>query len=220
MSARTIPMTEPLHAYLLAHGVREPEVARRLREHTQTMEMARMQISPEQGAFLGFLVRALGVRRAIEVGTFTGYSALVTALALPEDGQLLCCDVSREWTDVGRPYWQAAGVADRIDLRLAPAAETLASLRAEGLDGTVDFAFVDADKPGYAAYIDLLHGLLRPGGVIGIDNVLWSGRVADPADTSEDTVALRALNAALATDARWDLSMVPIGDGLTLLRKR
>lgn len=220
MSARTIPMTEPLHAYLLAHGVREPEVARRLRDHTQTMEMARMQISPEQGAFLGFLVRALGVRRAVEVGTFTGYSALVTALALPADGQLVCCDVSREWTDVGRPYWQAAGVADRIDLRLAPAADTLAALRAEGLDGTIDFAFVDADKPGYATYIDLLHGLLRPGGVIGIDNVLWSGRVADPADTSEDTVALRALNAALATDARWDLSMVPIGDGLTLLRKR
>lgn len=220
MSSRTLQMTDDLHAYLLTTGVREPDVARRLREATQSLEMARMQISPEQGQFMAFFVATMGVRRALEVGTFTGYSALRVAQALPADGLLVCCDISDAWTSIGRPYWDEAGVADRIDLRLAPAGDTLQALRDDGHEGTFDFCFLDADKTGYAAYVEHAHALLRVGGVVAIDNVLWSGRVLPGGDDEPDTVALRALNAALVDDDRWDLSMLPIGDGLTLLRKR
>jgi predicted O-methyltransferase YrrM len=220
MSSRTLQLDPALHAYLVDAGVDEPPVATRLRGETALMPMARMQISPEQGQLLAWLVTALGVRRAIEVGTFTGYSALRVALALPADGQLLCCDVSEEYTAVARRAWAEAGVADRIELVLAPASETLAVRIANDEAGTWDFAFVDADKSGYATYVEQLHALLRTGGVIAIDNVLWSGAVLDATDTSADTVALRTLNEALKHDTRWDRVMLPIGDGLTLLRKR
>lgn len=220
MSARTLTMTDALHTWLVDHGVREPSVARRLRDRTAELPMARMQISPEQGQLMAFLVRSLGVRHALEVGTFTGYSALRVALALPDDGTLVCCDLSEEWTAIGRPYWEEAGIADRIDLRLGPADNTLAALRAEGRDGTFDFAFLDADKTGYAAYVEQAWHLLHRGGVIGIDNTLWSGRVLEDDPEDDDTRALKALAAALHADERWDLSLVPIGDGLTLLRKR
>ncbi len=220
MSARTLGLDDNVHAYLIAHGVQEPEAARALRERTAALPMARMQISPEQGQLMDWLVRALGVRRAIEVGTFTGYSALRTALALPEGGELLCCDVSEEWTALARAAWEEAGVAHKITLVLAPAGDTLRQRLLDGEAGTWDLVFLDADKGGYATYVELAHRLLRPGGVVLIDNVLWSGRVADANDTEPDTVALRQLNTALATDERWDRVMTPVGDGLTFLRKR
>lgn len=220
MSSRTLQLDDTIHAYLLEHGVREPEVAARLREATTALPDARMQISPEQGQLMDFLVRALGVRRAIEVGTYTGYSALRVAMALPPDGTLLCCDVSEDYTAVGRPFWAEAGLSDRIDLRIAPAAKTLSTLVDNGEGGTWDWIFIDADKTGYATYVDLSFALLRPGGVVAIDNVLWSGAVADPEATDASTMALKALNESLAIDPRWDLVMLPVGDGLTLLRKR
>lgn len=220
MSSRTLGLDDRLHAYLLAHGVEETDTARRLRERTSTLEMARMQISPEQGQFMDWLVRALGVRRAVEVGTFTGYSALRTAQALPDDGELLCCDVSEVWTAIAREAWAEAGVAHKIELVLAPAADTLRARLEAGAAHRYDLAFIDADKEGYATYVELVHALLRPGGVLLLDNVLWSGRVADASDSTPDTTALRALNSALVTDARWDRVMLPVGDGLTLLRKR
>jgi predicted O-methyltransferase YrrM len=182
--------------------------------------MARMQISPEQGQLMAWLVATLGVRRAIEVGTFTGYSALRMALELPADGCLLCCDVSEEYTSVARRYWSQAELDERIQLAIGPAAETLAARIEAGELGSWDLAFVDADKPGYAGYLDQLHILLRQGGVVLIDNVLWGGSVADPSDVRASTVALRDLNEALRTDPRWHRAMIPIGDGLTLLRKR
>ena len=178
-----------------------------------------MQISPEQGAFMAFLVRLLRVERVIEVGTFTGYSALVVAEALPASGRLIACDVSEEWTAVGRPFWKQAGVAEKIDLRLAPAAETLEGLLAAGDAGTFDFAFIDADKANYDTYYERCLALLRSGGVVGIDNVLWGGRVANEQADDEDTRAIRALNAKVREDARVDVAMLPVGDGLTLARK-
>lgn len=220
MSARSIGLDDRLHAFVLAHGVREPEVAARLRARTAAHPMARMQISPEQGQLMDWLVRALGVRRAFEVGTFTGYSSLRVALALPAEGHLLCCDVDAGYTALAREAWAEAGVADKVELVLAPAADTLRARLDAGEAGAYDLGFVDADKPGYATYVELAHALLRPGGALLIDNVLWSGKVADPDVVDEDTEALRTLDAALATDARWDLALVPIGDGLTLLRKR
>ncbi len=221
MSPRTLQLDDALHEYLIRHGVREPDAARRLREDTQANHpRAQMQISPEQGQLLDFLVRALGVRRAIEVGTFTGYSALRVAAALPPDGKLLCCDVSEEYTALARAAWADAGVAERIELVIAPAADTLAARIDAGESGTWDLAFIDADKSSYATYVDRCHTLLRAGGVIAIDNVLWSGKVADPNHHDADTDALRDLNTALVADARWDLVMLPIGDGCTLLRKR
>ena len=179
-----------------------------------------MQISPAQGAFMAFLVRLLGVKRALEVGTFTGYSALVVAEAMPKDGRLIACDVSEEWTAIGRPFWERAGVAEKIDLRLAPATETLDGLLAAGDAGAFDFAFIDADKANYDAYYERCLRLLRTGGVIGIDNVLWGGSVANEAANDADTLAIRALNAKVRDDTRVDLSMLPIGDGLTLVVKR
>lgn len=220
MSNRSIGLGEELHAYLVATGVREPGVLRRLREETAALPQRGMQIAPEQGALLALLVRLLGARRCLEVGTFTGYSSTAVALALPPDGRLVCCDVSREWTDVARRAWDDAGVADRVTLHLGPAAESLDALLAAGEAGTYDFAFIDADKGGYDGYVERALRLVRPGGLIGIDNVLWSGAVADPAQHDPSTEAIRALNAKLASDERVDVAMVPIGDGLTLLRVR
>lgn len=220
MSSRTLNLDDALYDYLLKRGVREPAAARELRERTRKLPMAMMQISPEQGALMSMLVRLIGARRAIEVGTFTGYSALCVALALPVDGKLIACDVSDEWTSIGREYWMKAGVAGKIDLRLAPALETLDALLAAGEAGRFDFAFIDADKANYDAYYERILRLLRPGGLVGIDNVLWGGRVVDATAHDADTTAIRALNEKLAGDDRIDLALLPIGDGLTLARKR
>jgi predicted O-methyltransferase YrrM len=220
MSNASIGLDESLHAYLLSVGVREPAVLSRLRTQTAALPQHGMQIAPEQGALLALLVRLTGARRCLEVGTFTGYSSTAVALALPADGHLVCCDVSAEWTDLARETWEAAGIADRVELRLGPALETLDAMLADGAAGSFDFAFIDADKPSYDGYVQRALRLVRPGGVIAIDNVLWSGRVADPAVDDGSTLAIRALNARLADDERVDIAMVPIGDGLTLLRVR
>jgi caffeoyl-CoA O-methyltransferase len=220
MSRRTIHVDDRLYDYLLAVSLREPPALARLREETAHHRSARMQISPEQGQLMQLLVRLIGARRTIEVGVFTGYSALAVALALPAEGRVLACDVSEEFTAVARRHWAAAGVAGRIELVLAPALQTLDARLAAGEAGDYDFAFIDADKTNYAGYYERVLRLLRPGGLVAIDNTLWSGAVADPAVTDADTVALRALNAALLRDERVDLSLVPIGDGLTLARKR
>ena len=221
MSSRTGELSEALHRYLLRLGTRESQAAQALRLKTlAATRLHAMQISPEQGAFMALLVRLIGARHTLEVGTFTGYSALVVAEALPPDGKVIACDVSEEWTAIGRPFWERAGVAAKIDLRLAPAVETLDALLAAGGAGSIDFAFIDADKPNYDAYYERCLELVRPGGVIGIDNVLWGGRVADEAVDDDGTRAIRALNAKVQGDARVDISMLPIGDGLTLAVKR
>lgn len=220
MSRKTIAVDKRLHEYLLAVSLREPEVLGRLRAETATHLAAGMQISPEQGQFMQLLARLTGVRRALEVGVFTGYSSLAVALTLPADGYLLACDVNPEYTAVARRYWAEAGVADRIELVLGPAAATLNARLAVGEAGSYDFAFIDADKAGYLTYYDFALRLLRPGGLIAVDNTLWDGAVADPADQSEDTRAIRHFNETLLQDERVDLSLVPIGDGLTLARKR
>ncbi|MBM3524578.1 MAG: SAM-dependent methyltransferase, partial [Alphaproteobacteria bacterium] len=192
----------------------------RLRAETRAMPMGMMQICPEQGAFMQLLVRLTGTRRYLEVGTFTGYSALAVALALPPDGQAVCCDVSEEWTAVARRYWQEAGVAGRISLHLAPAVDTLEGLIAAGGAGSFDLAFVDADKVNYGAYFDRALALLRQNGLLLFDNMLWGGKVAEPSDQSDGTRAIRDLNARTANDARVDASLLPMGDGLLVLRKR
>jgi caffeoyl-CoA O-methyltransferase len=220
MSSRTLALTDELYAYLLVQGVRESDAARRLREETARMPMARMQISPEQGALMQMLVRLLGARRTLEAGTFTGYSALVVAEALPADGRVVACDVSAEWTAIGRRYWAEAGVADRIDLRLKPAIETIDELLAGGAAGSFDFTFIDADKSNYDGYYERSLMLLRPGGLIAIDNTLWSGAVVDAARKDEDTRAIRAINLKVRQDSRVDMVMLPVGDGLTLARKK
>jgi predicted O-methyltransferase YrrM len=212
-------MTEAVHAYLVEHSVRDSDILRRLREETAAMPMGGMQISPEQGQLMALLVKLVGAKSCLEIGTFTGYSALVVAQALPSDGKLLCCDVSAEFTAIAKRYWQEAGVASRIDLRLGPAVATLDGLIAAG-EPPYDFAFIDADKVSYDAYYERVLRLLRPGGLIAIDNVLWNGKVADPRANDEDTAALKALNRKLQGDQRIDLAMLPIGDGLTLARKR
>ncbi|MDP9269627.1 MAG: class I SAM-dependent methyltransferase [Chloroflexota bacterium] len=220
MSNRSIGLDDALHAYLVEVGVREPEVLRRIRERTASLPEHGMQIAPEQAAFMAMLVRLMGARECLEVGTFTGYSSTAVGLALPADGHLVCCDVSREWTDIAREGWADAGVADKIELRLGPAIETLDALLADGEAGRFDFAFIDADKPNYDGYVERSLRLVHPGALIAIDNTLWSGRVADPSVTDESTQAIRALNAKLAQDERVDLALTPIGDGLTLLRVR
>jgi predicted O-methyltransferase YrrM len=219
VSTKSIGLSDELHDYLVKVGVREPAILRRLREETAALPQGGMQISPEQGAFMALLVGLMNARTYLEVGTFTGYSSLSVAMALPADGRLTCCDISPEWTDVARRYWTDAGVADRIDLRLGPALETLDGLLAAGGAASYDFAFLDADKGNYAAYYERMLDLLRPGGVLAIDNVLWSGRVIDPAEDDESTRALRDLNERIARDARVQLAMLPIGDGLSLVRK-
>jgi caffeoyl-CoA O-methyltransferase len=197
----------------------ESGVQRRLRAETALLPMGGMQIGADQGVLLAFLVRLVGARKAIEIGTFTGYSALCVAGALPPGGQLICCDVSEEWTDIARRYWAEAGLADRIDLRLRPAGETLAELLRDGGAGTFDFAFIDADKTGYDAYYEGCLALLRQGGMAAIDNVLWGGAVADPSNTTADTEALRALNVKIRDDPRVDACLVSVGDGVMLARK-
>jgi predicted O-methyltransferase YrrM len=218
--SRQINLSDDLIAYLRSVSLREPESLRRLREETARMPMAGMQISPDQGQFMALLVRLLGARRCLEIGTFTGYSALAVALALPADGRIVCCDVSEDYTAVARRAWANAGVAGKIELHLAPARVTLDRLRAEGRHGGFDFAFIDADKESYDHYYEACLELVRPGGLIAIDNVLWSGAVADPQRQDADTNALRALNRKLHDDQRVDISMLPLGDGLTLARVR
>ncbi len=210
---------EPVvHDYLVAHGTPPDEIQLGLIEETRRLGgISIMQIAPEQGAFMTLLARAIGARRAIEVGTFTGYSALCLARGLPEDGQLICCDVSEEWAAIGRRYWEKAGVAHKIDLRIAPAIDTLRSL---GQTPAFDLAFIDADKSSYPDYYEEILERLRPGGLILVDNVLWMGRVADPTANDEQTQAIRAFNRRVADDKRVDCVMLPVSDGLTLLRKR
>ena len=220
VSRQTIAMTDDLHDYMLEVSLREPDIMRRLRDETASLESARMQISPEQGQFMSLLVELLGIRNAIEVGTFTGYSSLAVALAMPPTGRVVALDISEGWTAIARRYWQEAGVADRIELRLGAAEESLDELLAEGRRGGFDFAFIDADKRGLAAYYERCLELVRSGGLIAIDNTLWSGRVADSTVTDEDTEAIRSFNSMAARDERVSLSLVPIGDGLTLARKR
>jgi predicted O-methyltransferase YrrM len=218
--SRYASFDEPTYKYLLNTGVREPEVARRLREETQQRANAQMQIAPDQGQFMHLLARLLGARKTLEVGVFTGYSALWVALALPDNGRLIACDVSEEYTSVGKRYWKDAGVDQKIDLRLGPAVDTLKELiRTEGA-GTFDFAFIDADKTNYEKYYELALQLIRIGGLIAIDNTIWSGKVADEQQQDEDTVAIRSLNKKLLADERVTLSMLTVGDGLTLALKR
>ncbi len=220
MSARMISFTEELAEYLQTTGQRDEDVLKALREETAKLPMALMQISIEQGAFMANLMRIMGAKNTLEVGTFTGYSALVVAMALPDDGKVIACDVSDEWTSVGRKYWEQAGVADKIDLRLRPAVETLDALIADGTAGNFDFAFIDADKSNYDNYYERCLTLLRQGGVIAVDNVLWNGAVIDQKRQDDDTKAIRALNLKIHDDERVDMNMLPIGDGLTLAIKR
>lgn len=219
MSTRSFLVPDNLYEYIFDTTVRETKEQRALRERTAVMPQARMQTGPDQLQFLQFLVKAIGARRCIEVGVFTGASALAVALALPEDGRIMACDVSEEFTAVGKEFWQRAGVAGKIDLRIAPAVQTLTELAGAG-GAPFDFAYVDADKTSYDEYYELVLKLLRPGGVIAIDNVLWGGSVADPKDNDADTAALRALNAKIGRDERVDESLLTIGDGLLVLRKR
>ena len=216
MATRTLDLTDDLIAYVRRLGVREHPALARLRDRTAPMPMSQMQIGAEQGAFMGLLVRLIGATRILEIGTFTGYSSTAMALALPPDGRITCLDVSEEWTDVAREAWADAGVADKVDLRLAPASETLATLD----DDSFDMAFIDADKPGYDDYYEGCLRVVRPGGLIMIDNVLWSGAVADPTNHDENTTIMRALNEKAAADERVDHVLLPIGDGLTLARVR
>ena len=215
---KSLSLSPEMHAYLVAHGTPPDAVQRDLIEETKALgPISIMQIAPEQGAFLTLIARLMGARRAIEVGTFTGYSALCIARGLGADGELLCCDVSEEWTAIAKRHWQRAGVADRIELRIAPAAETLRALPKEP---AYDLAFIDADKAGYPVYYEEILERLRRGGLVLVDNVLWSGRVADPNDAEEQTELIRRFNEKLAEDERVDRVMLPIADGLTLARKR
>ena len=220
MTRRSITLTDSLHDYLLSVSLREPELLARLRQETAALQESRMQIGPEQGQFMAFLLRLMGAKRCLEIGVFTGYSSLAAALALPEDGRIIACDVSEEWTAIARRYWREAGVEGKIELRLGPALDTLDQLLGEGEAGRFDFAFIDADKENYLSYYERVLPLLRSGGLIAVDNVLWSGRVADPEVADADTVAIRHFNDCLHRDERVDLCVVPIGDGLTLARKR
>lgn len=220
MSRATLGLSPDLLAYVQKVGGREDDDLRRLREETASHPMARMQISAEQGQFLILLMELLCAQKTFEVGTFTGYSAMCVAKAMGPKGRVVALDVNEEYTAVARRHWAKAGISDRIDLRLAPAGDSLKAMITAGESGTYDFAFIDADKTGYDTYYEYALKLLRQGGIIAIDNVLWSGRVIDPADTTDDTAALRVLNEKIAKDERITLSMVPIGDGLTLARKR
>ena len=221
MSTRSLlPAAVERYVEALATATRETDIERRLRAETARLAQGGMQIGPDQAALFALLVRAIGARRALEIGTFTGYSALAVAAALPEDGRLVCCDTSDEWTQIARRYWREAGVADRIDLRLGPAADTLAALARDPGPDTFDFAFVDADKPGYDTYYERCLMLVRRGGLIAFDNTLWSGAVADPARTDDNTEALRALNRKAHADPRVDACLLTVGDGVTLVRRR
>ena len=219
MSNKTFTLSDELYAYFFENSVREPDILRRLREETAKDSMARMQIAPEQGQFMQLLVRLMGARRYLEVGVFTGYSSLAVALALPADGHIVACDVSANWANVARQYWAEAGVAQKIDLRLAPALQTLDALIAGGAAGGFDLVFIDADKTSYIAYYERALTLIRVGGLIAVDNTLWQGRVADPNARDAETQAIRDFNRHLRDDRRVQLSLLPIGDGLTLAIK-
>lgn len=220
MANQSIGLSDELHDYLLDVSLREPEVMQRLRAETAEHPRSEMQIAPEQAQFLQFLVRLIGARRTLEVGVFTGYSSLAVAMELPPTGTLVACDVSEEYTQVARRYWEKAGVIDRVDLRIAPAEETLAALLEDGQEGTFDFAFIDADKTNYDTYYEQSLQLLRPGGVIALDNIFRGGRVADPEVKDESVRAIQRLNEKLHDDERIDLSMLPLADGVTLAMKR
>ncbi len=215
MTAKTLQLSDALHAYLVGNSLRELPVQRALRAATLRIPGAGMQITPEQGQFMQLLVRLLGAGRCIEIGTFTGYSSLAMALALPASGKIVCCDISEEWTSVAQSFWKKAGVRHKIDLRIGPALATLRTLK-----GSFDFAFIDADKTNYQNYYERCLKIVRRGGLIAVDNTLWYGRVIDRRDRTADTRAIRAFNRKLRGDRRVDISMVPIGDGLTLARKR
>ncbi|MBT5111202.1 MAG: SAM-dependent methyltransferase [Rhodospirillaceae bacterium] len=220
MSYKTSPLTEPVYEYLLKASLREPDALRALREVTERHPHGGMRICPEQGQFMRLLVELTGAKTALEIGVFTGYSTLSVALALPRDGRLIACDRNAEWPAVGQPFWREAGVEDIIDLRIGKAAETLDSLIRDGDSGTFDFAFIDGDKKNYGVYYEQCLTLVRPGGLILIDNVLWDGRLIDPADTERATDAIRTLNDKIHGDERVSMCMLPIGDGLTIIRKR
>jgi predicted O-methyltransferase YrrM len=220
LSNRTLTLDDRLYEYLIRKSLREPAALAALRAKTASHPRVNMQIAPEQGQFMQMLVRLMGARRTVEVGVFTGYSSLAVALALPDEGRVLACDISEEYTAIARRHWQLAGVAHKIQLVLAPALETLDARLAAGEAGSYDFAFIDADKGGYHAYYERLLRLVRPGGLIAVDNTLWSGAVADPGDRDADTQAIREFNDHLLADQRVDLSLLPIGDGLTLARRR
>jgi predicted O-methyltransferase YrrM len=215
MAGRAPFLPKKISRYIHAHAVREREILRELRAATASLPNAGMQIGADQGQFMALLVKAMGARRCLEIGTFTGYSALAVALALPEDGRLVCCDVSEEWTAIGKPFWKRAGVAHKIDLRIGPALETL-----KALEGPFDFVFVDADKTNYANYYEACLPMLRPGGIVAVDNTLWSGWVADRGHDDADTVALRKFNDKLHGDERVEIALLPLGDGVTLALKK
>ena len=219
MTKQTLGLEQSLYDYVLSVSLREPIALTQLRQETSQMPNSRMQISPEQGQFMALLVKLIGAKKTLEIGVFTGYSSLVVALALPADGKIVACDVSEEYTSIARRYWQQAGVADKIDLHIAPALETLDKLLTAGEAGTFDFAFIDADKGNYENYYERSLELIRPGGLIAIDNVLWSGKVADTEIQDNQTNKIRALNRKLHQDSRITLSLVPIADGLTLAMK-
>mgnify|MGYP006289106537 FL=1 len=220
MSTRSIGLNQSLQDYLLDQSLREHELLAELRSETEQMPEANMQIAPEQGQFMALLARLIGVRRYLEVGTFTGYSALAVMLGLPEQAEATCLDISEEWTSIAERYWIRAGLNDRMHLHLAPAGDTLARLISEGWSGDYDMAFIDADKTGYAEYYERCLELVRPGGLILVDNTLWDGRVADPGDDDPDTAAIRDFNRRLRGDDRVDLSLLPLADGVTILRRR
>lgn len=220
MSRKTLNLDDAVYDYLLLNSLRETDVQRRLRELTAAHPGARMQIAPEQGQFMAVLAELIGARQMLEIGTFTGYSALWLAQAVGERGRLVCCDINREWTAIGEPYWREAGLRERIELRIAPALETLQVLLDDGQSASFDLAFIDADKENYPSYYELCLQLVRPGGVVLLDNTLWGGAVADRSDQDPDTRAIREMNERLHRDQRVSLSLVPIGDGLTVVRKR
>lgn len=220
MTTKTINLTENIYHYILKSSLREPEVFKELRKETAQLPNAIMQISPEQAQFMGFLVELMGARKTLEIGVFTGYSALAVAYALPKEGKVVACDINKVWTDIAKQFWEKAGVLYKIELHLAPAQETLQKLIAKGEENSFDFVFIDADKKGYDDYYELSLKLLKPNGVIMLDNVLQRGRVADVEDNSENVVAIRDLNAKLLHDERVSLTMLPISDGITLVRKR
>jgi predicted O-methyltransferase YrrM len=221
MSNQSIGLSDSLYQYLIANSVREPAILTKLRSETAQHPLVEMQISPEQGQLMGLLIQLIGAKKCLEVGVFTGYSSLVVALNLPADGRLIACDVSEEFTNIAQKYWQAADVIDKIDLHIAPALETLDRLLVNGEAGTFDFAFIDADKNNYAAYYDRCFQLIRQGGIILVDNVLWYGRVADPSmNEDKRTQAIKQINQQIYHDDRVQISLIPIGDGLTIARKK
>jgi len=220
MSTETLNLTPQVYKYFLDKSLRDQDVLKELREETHKLSQYVMQISPEQGQFMSLLVELIEAKKTLDIGTFTGYSALVVALALPRDGKVVTCDVSVEWTNIAKRFWEMAGAAQKIDLNIGPARETLQKLIDNGEAGTFDFAFIDADKRNYSHYYEAALTLLRPGGLIAIDNVLWSGEVANPANQENETNAIREVNELVYHDERVTMSMLPLGDGLTLARKR